>query len=251
MDLHKHLTHLVVGWVLIVCGIAGVLLPIVPGAPLLLAGVFILFSDCERLRQVTGTFRTRFPRLAHSLNDSQDSNTSGGAAAAITRVIQIARQRLNRCSRHRTWNLEQTYMRQQIREQLDETYAMPARRKVLIFDEDVEALGKQAEPFDAQGIEVHRCTTVEAAMRSVQREDFDLALVDQGSSGFEGRRVIGYLVRYNLRTPFIVLAQRTDEEWYAQALALGAVDYLKKPVTPEELNWILQRFLGIRTSLTK
>ena len=65
MDLHKHLTHLVVGWVLIVCGIAGVFLPIVPGAPLLLAGVFILFSDCERLRRVTGTFRTRFPRLAH------------------------------------------------------------------------------------------------------------------------------------------------------------------------------------------
>jgi CheY-like chemotaxis protein len=64
-------------------------------------------------------------------------------------------------------------------------------------------------------------------------------------------RVIGYLIRYNLRTPFIVLAQRTDAAWYEQALALGAVDYLKKPVTPEELNWIIQRFLGLRNSLMK
>jgi hypothetical protein len=45
---------------------------------------------------------------------------------------------------------------------------------------------------------------VEAAMRCIQREDFDLALIDQGSSGSEGRQVIGYVVRYNLRTPFIV-----------------------------------------------
>ncbi len=95
-------------------------------------------------------------------------------------------------------------MRQQMREIVTRTYAVSARRRVLIFDEDVE-----------------------------------------------GRRVIGYLIRYNLRTPFIVLAQCTDAAWYEQALALGAIDYLKKPVTPEELNWIIQRFLGLRNSLAK
>jgi DNA-binding NtrC family response regulator len=142
-------------------------------------------------------------------------------------------------------------MRQQMRELVAETYAMSARRKVLIFDEDVEALAQHAGPFETQGIEVHRCTTVESAMRCIQREDFDFALIDQGSSGVEGRRVIGYLIRYNLRTPFIVLAGCTDASCYEQALALGAVDYLKKPVTPEELNWIIQRFLGLRNSLVK
>jgi uncharacterized membrane protein YbaN (DUF454 family) len=63
--LYKRVINLVVGWILIVCGIAGLFLPIVPGAPLLLAGGFILFSDCEQLHRVAGTFRTRFPRLAH------------------------------------------------------------------------------------------------------------------------------------------------------------------------------------------
>jgi DNA-binding NtrC family response regulator len=142
-------------------------------------------------------------------------------------------------------------MRQQMRELVAETYAMSARRKVLIFDEDVEALAQHAGPFETRGIEVHRCTTVESAMRCIQREDFDFALIDQGSSGVEGRRVIGYLIRYNLRTPFIVLAECTDPSCYEQALALGAVDYLKKPVTPDELNWIIQRFLGVRNSLVK
>jgi len=64
-NLHKRVMTLSVGWSLIVCGIAGLFLPIVPGAPLLLAGVFILFSDCKRMRRVTGTFRRRFPRSAN------------------------------------------------------------------------------------------------------------------------------------------------------------------------------------------
>jgi ActR/RegA family two-component response regulator len=64
-------------------------------------------------------------------------------------------------------------MRQQIRELVAETYAMSAKRKVLIFDEDVEALAQHAGPFETQGIEVHRCTTVESAMRCIQREDFN------------------------------------------------------------------------------
>jgi len=62
---YKRFMALFIGWILIVFGIAGLFLPIVPGAPLLLAGVFILFSDCERLRRVTGAFRTRFPRPAN------------------------------------------------------------------------------------------------------------------------------------------------------------------------------------------
>jgi CheY-like chemotaxis protein len=48
-----------------------------------------------------------------------------------------------------------------------------------------------------------------------------------------------------------VLAECTDASCYKQALAPGAVDYLKEPVTPEELNWIIQRFLGLRNSLVK
>ena len=63
--------------------------------------------------------------------------------------------------------------------------------KVLIFDQDVETLARHAEPFEAQGFEVHKCMSIEMAMRCIEREEFDIAVVDQGSPAFEGRRVIG------------------------------------------------------------
>src|SRR4029077_9845086 len=119
-----------------------------------------------------------------------------------------------------------------------------ARRKVLIVDENIEDLTRNTKPFEAHGFDVYKCTSYESAMRSVEREDFDLALVDQGSPLFEGRRVIRHLVRYNSRTPFIVLAFPNDLKCYQQALELGAVEYLEKPVSTAELNRVIQRYLG-------
>lgn len=137
-------------------------------------------------------------------------------------------------------------MRQRIEESVDEARVLRATPKVLVFDQDVIDLARHAEPFEAQGFEVHKCMSVEAAMRCVEREDFDFALVDQGSPGFEGRRVIRHIVRYNLLTPFVVVARCRDIGCHQQALALGAIDYLEKPISSADLNWIIEKYLATR-----
>jgi DNA-binding NtrC family response regulator len=116
--------------------------------------------------------------------------------------------------------------------------------KVLIFDEDVEDLARQAEPFEAYGFEVYKCTSIETAMRCVEREEFDFAFVDQVSPAFEGLRVIRHLVRYNLHTPFVVVARCKDALCHQQALAVGALDYLEKPVPSTETDWIIAKYFG-------
>jgi FixJ family two-component response regulator len=40
-----------------------------------------------------------------------------------------------------------------------------------------------------------------------------------------------------------------DALCYQQALAVGAVDYLEKPVSKTEMNWLIDNYLG--SSLTK
>jgi CheY-like chemotaxis protein len=55
--------------------------------------------------------------------------------------------------------------------------------------------------------------------------------------------------RYNSRTPFIVLASPNDLKCYQQALELGAVEYLEKPVSTAELNRVIQRYLGSPTCI--
>src|SRR5215469_8962477 len=108
--------------------------------------------------------------------------------------------------------------------------------KVLIFDKNPRDLVQHAEPFEVHGFDVCKCMSVETALRSIEREDFDFAVVDQGSKTFEGLHVLRHLVRYNLRAPFVVVADQQDRCCRDEALALGATDYLQKPLSSAELN---------------
>ena len=136
-------------------------------------------------------------------------------------------------------------MGQELQQNMGEAETLYGTRKVLIFDEDIEDLARLAEPFEAHGFEVHKCTSVESAMRSVEREEFDFALVDQGSRAFEGVRVIRHLVRYNSHTPFVVMARRKEMRCCQKALTLGAMNYLEKPVPRAEMNWIIRSYFGV------
>ena len=135
-------------------------------------------------------------------------------------------------------------MRRGTQQDVDEVENFRSIRNVLIFDEDIEDLARHAEPFEAHGFEVHKCMSVETAMRSIEREEFEFALVDQGSSAFEGCRVIRHLARYNSHTPFVVVARRKEMVCCQQALALGATDYLEKPVPRAEMDRIIKCCFG-------
>lgn len=150
----------------------------------------------------------------------------------ITRMVQ--RERL----------YSGTKMRERTEEKVDPAEMLPTTRKILVFDQDRIDLARQSEPFEAHGFEVDKCTSVETALRCVEREDFDFALIDQGSSGFEGIRVIRHLVRYSLPTPFVVIARSRDARCHQKVLALGAMDYLEKPVSSGDIDSMIQRYLA-------
>ena len=115
---------------------------------------------------------------------------------------------------------------------------------MLIFDTNAEDLVRHAKPFEVRGFDVCKCLSIEAAMRCVEREDLDFAVVEQGSKGFEGLRVIKHLVRYNLHTPIVVLLDSEDALCHEHLLALSAVEYLEKPASNVEMNSIIDKYFG-------
>jgi CheY-like chemotaxis protein len=115
--------------------------------------------------------------------------------------------------------------------------------KILIFDAQLEDLARGAGPFERRGFEVHRSASIEGSMRLIEREQFDFALVDQGSVAFEGLRVIRHMMRYNPETPFVVVTQQKDAQCGRRALAAGADDYLEKPVAEAEIEWLIAQLV--------
>jgi uncharacterized membrane protein YbaN (DUF454 family) len=60
----KTVALLAPGWALLVAGVAGLFLPILPGIPLLLAALIILSRHHAWARRLLAALRTRFARVA-------------------------------------------------------------------------------------------------------------------------------------------------------------------------------------------
>jgi len=233
---------------LMLCGVVGLFLPIAPGLFLLAAGVVLLSRECPPLHRAFEKCQTRFPNVRRCLAGLPKLCATWrkrfpGKARDSATTLRIVN---NSTSRQK--NIQMSALSSERKQNSD---SVRARFKILVFDQNLEDLSWHAEPFEAREFEVYKCLSIEAALRCIEREELDFALVDQVSTAFEGLRVIRHLVRYNLHTSFIVLARHHDVPCYQQALSLGAMDYVQKPVLATDMNWMIDHYFGISSSAIK
>jgi len=101
------------------------------------------------------------------------------------------------------------------------------------------------------GFEVKPFTSYQEASRCLEEETPDFVFVNQGSKAFEARGVVESALARDRHTPVVVLAQSLDMGCYLEAMQLGAVDYVEKPLAPAEVEYLVithspPRVLGMR-----
>ncbi len=122
----------------------------------------------------------------------------------------------------------------------------PARR-VLVVDEDANDLSYYARTLRQFGYKVRICSSYAEAVEWLGRETYDFIVVSQGSRAFEGRSVVERVVMLDRRIPVLVLARCAEMDCYLEAMQLGAVDYLEKPLSPSELMRVVETHLRPRS----
>jgi signal transduction histidine kinase len=109
---------------------------------------------------------------------------------------------------------------------------------ILIVDDQPANLLALEAILDSLGQNLVRATSGEEALRHLLRDDFAVILLDlqmPGLDGFETARLIRTRER-SRHTPVIFLtAYQSDDFPLGEAYALGAVDYLVKPLVPQIL----------------
>ena len=107
--------------------------------------------------------------------------------------------------------------------------------KILLVDEDAGDLRILRLILEGQGFEVLTCTTYAAGIRSLEAEAFDFVVVSQGTQAFEGRGLLDRATQLDRHRPVLVVTRCIDMPCYLEAMQMGAVDYLEKPVPPADL----------------
>jgi DNA-binding NtrC family response regulator len=102
----------------------------------------------------------------------------------------------------------------------------------LLVDEDASDIRYYYGVLRALGHEVVVSETYPEALSLLERENFDMAVVAQGSPAFEGRPVVSRALEINPDMPILVVARTLDIDCYLESMEMGAVDYLERCVAP-------------------
>jgi two-component system, NtrC family, C4-dicarboxylate transport response regulator DctD len=109
------------------------------------------------------------------------------------------------------------------------------RTRILLVDENTWDLDHYRRILHDCGFEVKPCANFEEAARLLEAANFDCIVASQGGPGFEGRTVLEHSVARDRYRPVVIICRHHDVACYLEAMQLGAVDYLEKPLSAPEI----------------
>ena len=125
------------------------------------------------------------------------------------------------------------------------------RYTILIVDDIPKNVELAANILQAENYNITFTTSGEAALKKVNEIDFDLILLDvmmPGMDGFEVCRILKSDPKFK-EIPIIFLTAKSETENIVLGFELGAVDYVTKPFSAEELLARVKNHLSIREKI--
>jgi len=118
--------------------------------------------------------------------------------------------------------------------------------RILIVEDDAGLRGLLDELLRGEGFEPYGVETGEEGLRALQSRPFDVVLLDVNLPGMHGINVLTAAPNTHTDAEFIVMTAYAEIETAVEAIKLGAFDYLRKPLEPDELLLVIERALDQR-----
>ena len=107
--------------------------------------------------------------------------------------------------------------------------------KVLIVDDDPRMCDSLRALLSNQGYAINTCNSGKEAIECINKDAFDLVLLDMVIPDMDGLQIMDHINRQNPDTLVIVVTGHASMESAIGSLRRGAYDYIRKPFEPEEL----------------
>jgi two-component system, OmpR family, response regulator len=111
--------------------------------------------------------------------------------------------------------------------------------QVLIIDDEEELVSALVERLNLRGFQARGVTAGGEALSLLQDQEFDVVLLDMKMPGLDGLEVIRRIKELRPSLEVILLTGHGSANAIEEGMALGAFDYLMKPVKIDDLVRIL------------
>ncbi|MGI9184894.1 MAG: response regulator transcription factor [Solirubrobacteraceae bacterium] len=107
--------------------------------------------------------------------------------------------------------------------------------RILVVEDEARIRAFLARAFEAEGFQVDVVEDGECGLQRAVAGDYEFVILDLLLPGRDGLEVLSELQRLRPGLPVLILSARTDIATKLRGFELGAVDYLDKPFSLDEL----------------
>ncbi len=111
--------------------------------------------------------------------------------------------------------------------------------RILVVDDEQDILDFLAEDFGGKGLNVDTALNGQEALESIMANLPDLVFLDVRMPGMDGIAVLKKIKEIDPAMKVVMMTAVQDEEVIEQAMSLGALDYILKPISLDYLDDVI------------
>jgi DNA-binding response OmpR family regulator len=112
-------------------------------------------------------------------------------------------------------------------------------KRILIVDDETNVRLNFRRTLETEGYEIFEAGSGEEAVQSLAEDTFALAILDIRMPGMDGLELLAKMRESGIRVPAMIVTAYSDVPHAVKAMKLGAIDFLQKPLRPEDLRSIV------------
>jgi FixJ family two-component response regulator len=120
--------------------------------------------------------------------------------------------------------------------------------KVLVLDDEQIVLDSITRILETETYEVKTCRSGDQALDALKSGRFDVLITDLKMPGMDGIQAMEALAEIDPDLSMIMVTAYSTVDSAVKAMKLGAVDYIRKPFTPDQLVSLIEKVMEDRKS---
>jgi DNA-binding response OmpR family regulator len=116
-------------------------------------------------------------------------------------------------------------------------------KRILVVDDETNVRLNFRTTLETEGHEIFEARSGEEAVESFAEHTFALAILDIRMAGMDGLELLAKMRESGIRVPAMIVTAYSDVPNAVKAMKLGAIDFLQKPLRPEDLRSIVTEIL--------
>jgi DNA-binding response OmpR family regulator len=118
------------------------------------------------------------------------------------------------------------------------------KNRVLVVDDEKNIRLTIAQSLEKLGLEADGAVNGEEALQKIRQQAYQLVLLDLKLPGMDGMEVLRQVRGSHKKLKFLIITAHGTIENAVEAMKLGAVDFIQKPFTPDEIRGFVARALA-------